>query len=346
MGARLLEKVVEIKGHPRQIPRILQEREQREENRHWRQHHRHYPGDCPIQAVYQRALQPPGGLQSLQNLPQRLLLSQQQPAQQLAGDVGAHHGQPQRTGQQQEHHRDSSGFGGQQTVQLPVPALSHGVVLDGHTGRYGRRAGHIRRRTAFRTVWTPGTAVDLRSGRRIAGRVLQQLPQGVQTPPATRRRARYRTAQFLLKSMEVNLNALFCRLVQQVHADYHRPRNLQDLQRQSQIPLQTGGVRYHQRDIRLSGQQIVPCDLLLGAAGVEGVGPGQIDQGVGFVVICIDACGGGYGLARPVAGVLVQMGQSVENRGLSNVRIACQGDGRPRRGICCHRNHPSLSSAG
>ena len=149
-----------------------------------------------------------------------------------------------------------------------------------------------------------------------------------------------------MKSLEVNLNALFCRLVQQVHTDYHRPRNLQNLQRQSQIPLQTGGVRYHQRDVRLSGQQIVPCDLLLGAAGVEGVGPGQIDQGVGFVVICIDACGGGYGLARPVAGVLVQMGQSVENRGLSNVRIACQGDGRPRRGICCHRNHPSLSSAG
>ena len=41
------------------------------------------------------------------------------------------------------------------------------------------------------------------------------------------------------------------RLVQQVHAKRRRPGNLQNLQRQGQVSLQAGGVRHHQRHVRL-----------------------------------------------------------------------------------------------
>lgn len=47
-GFGLLEGVVQNEGHPREVPKVLQEGEEGEENRHRGQHDRYHPGQDPV----------------------------------------------------------------------------------------------------------------------------------------------------------------------------------------------------------------------------------------------------------------------------------------------------------
>ena len=178
----------------------------------------------------------------------------------------------------------------------------------------------------------------------MAHRLLQRPAQGVQPPAAAGRRPHHRAAQPALQGRQVHPDVFFGRLVQQVHAHHHRPGNLQNLEHQRQIPGKAGGVHHHQGDVRLAGEQVVPGHLLLGAAGMEGVGSGQVHQGVGGVPVCIGPPGGGYGFSRPVAGVLVQVCQGVEYGGFPHVGVAHQGHHRAR-GAVCHLPFPPCRAA-
>ncbi len=214
----------------------------------------------------------------------------------------------------------------------PVPAGGGLRVHIRRLGGDGLRPGHEGRRAALgAAAAVPGAGRErpLRPGARVQDRLLQDLPQLVQPPAAPGGGADHRTAQLRRQHVQVHPDALLLRLVQQVHAKRRRPGNLQNLQRQGQVPLQAGGVRHHQRHVRLPAQQVVPGDLLLGGAGVEGVGPRQVHQGIGPAVICIRPPGGFHRLAGPVSGVLAQVGQRVEYGGFPHVGVAHQGDHRP-----------------
>ena len=135
-----------------------------------------------------------------------------------------------------------------------------------------------------------------------------------------------RTAQQFFECIQVYLDMLSRRLIQEVHAHHHRPGGGHDLQDQHQVPLQAGGVGYHQSHIRLFGEKVVPSHLLLGAAGMQRVGARQIHQSICSAVIKVVAPGYLHGLARPVPRVLAEVGQGVEQGRLTYIGVAHQGN--------------------
>ncbi len=60
VGAGDLEEPIRVERHPRQVAEVLEQREQREEDRHRRQHHADDPGRGQVHAVDHDAAQPPG----------------------------------------------------------------------------------------------------------------------------------------------------------------------------------------------------------------------------------------------------------------------------------------------
>ena len=158
-------------------------------------------------------------------------------------------------------------------------------------------------------------------------RLAERRQEAVQALAAPDRRAHHGDPQGILQCGQVHFNALFPGLVQEIDAQHHRVGARHHLQNQVEIPLQAGGVGYHQGGVGLAGTDEVPGDLLLGALGKEGIGAGEVHQGIGLPAVCKAATGGGNGLARPVARVLVEMGQCIKYRGLSHVGISRQGDG-------------------
>ena len=116
--------------------------------------------------------------------------------------------------------------------------------------------------------------------------------------------------------------------VQQVHAEDRPGLELQDLEGQHQAPLQTGGVADHDGGVRLSGAEEVPGGLLLGGAGRQRIGPGQVHEPVCPALIVVPPLGGGDRLARPVPRVLAQAGEGVEEGGFPHVGVPRQRDRR------------------
>ena len=62
MCAAFFEGVVHIKGDPRQITEVLQQREERKENCHWRQHHGDDPGQSFIDTIHERRFDESGSM--------------------------------------------------------------------------------------------------------------------------------------------------------------------------------------------------------------------------------------------------------------------------------------------
>ena len=215
MGAGALEKVIQVKGHPRQIACVLQKGEEREKDRHGGQHHRHHPGHGPVHAVHQGPLQPPGGAQGVEQPPQRLLPPHKQLGEQLRGQVCPRHGQPQHCAQQQQHHRNARGPGGEEPVDGPVPPVG-GLLIHGHNlPCQPDGPGHGGGRLALLAARTAGTAGGLQGTGRWIGRcLLQRLAQLLQPLAAAGGGPHHRHAQPAAQGGEVHLDSLFCRLVQ------------------------------------------------------------------------------------------------------------------------------------
>ena len=136
----------------------------------------------------------------------------------------------------------------------------------------------------------------------------------------------HRDTQLLLQLLGVDRDAVAPSLIHQVEADHHPTGDLQDLQRQRKIALQPSRVEHHHGHIGLAEENEVAGDFLVGAAGLQRVGPRQVDDLDPLATVLKDTFGPGDRLAGPVAGVLPQAGERVEDGALAGVGIAGEGD--------------------
>ncbi len=126
MRARLAEEIVEVEGDARQIAEVLQQGEERKENRHWRQHDRNDPGQGPVDPFYQQTCHPFGGGNPAEEFQQEALHPEQSVGDQGGRHVGARNRDPEDAEQHQDHDGDAGRFRGQNMIDFAVPL---GVLL-------------------------------------------------------------------------------------------------------------------------------------------------------------------------------------------------------------------------
>ena len=115
-------------------------------------------------------------------------------------------------------------------------------------------------------------------------------------------------------------------LVHQVQ-EHHRPvGDAQYLQDEMEIAFEAGGVDHRHGDVGPPEEQEVARHLFVGAARLQRVGARQVHELDAGASVGERALGSHDGLARPVAGVLPQAGQRVENGALADVGVAGEGD--------------------
>ena len=153
-----------------------------------------------------------------------------------------------------------------------------------------------------------------------------------------------RDTQPRCQQLQTQTDPLFRRLIQEIHADQHPGRDLQDLKHQIQAPLQGGAVAHRDHRIRLLLAQKAPGHLLLRRVGQEGIGPRQVYQGVGISPDGGASLGQSYGFSGPVAGVLPESCQRIEQRGFSHVGIPRQSHPKGAHGWASPSSTPALSS--
>ena len=133
----------------------------------------------------------------------------------------------------------------------------------------------------------------------------------------------HRDAQVLGQLLHVDGAAVGADLVHHVQRQHHGHPQLQQLQRQVQIPLDIGGVHDVDDAVRLLVQDEIPGDDLLLGVGPQGVDARKIHHRAVLVVPHL------AGLlvhrhAGEIAHMLVGAGQGVEQRGLAAVLVARQ----------------------
>ena len=156
-------------------------------------------------------------------------------------------------------------------------------------------------------------------------------------------------------------------LVHHIQGHHHRPAQLQQLQRQVQVPFQIGGVHNVNDHIRLIPDDEISGDDLLHGIRTEGINARQIDDGhvavlighrlallllpahppgkahVGLLAVVMVQHGAGLLLHRhagPVAHMLVGAGQLIEKSRLAAVLVA-----RQRESILHEETSPFLWNA-
>ena len=129
-GTAFFERLVEVVGDAGEVARILQQREEGEENCHWRQHNRYHPGQNAVGSQHQHSMQPVGRADPEEKSGQVILKPEEEIGQKLRGDVGAGDGQPKNERQQKQHDRISGPAAGQNAIN---PAVE-GIVAVSLTG--------------------------------------------------------------------------------------------------------------------------------------------------------------------------------------------------------------------
>ena len=97
------------------------------------------------------------------------------------------------------------------------------------------------------------------------------------------------------------------------------------MQDEVHVALQACGVGHHDGHVGLAKEDKVAGDLLVLRRGGERVGTGQVDDAIRVATVAKEALGLADRLAGPVARVLLQSGQGIEDGALARVRIAGQG---------------------
>ena len=105
LAARMagVKRPVEVIRHARQIPRVLEQREQRKKDGHRRQHHGHDPRQRPEHAVHQQPLQPERCVQRREQCRKLRLHPAERARQPFRRGVRARDRQPQHARQPQQH---------------------------------------------------------------------------------------------------------------------------------------------------------------------------------------------------------------------------------------------------
>ena len=140
-----------------------------------------------------------------------------------------------------------------------------------------------------------------------------------------RRSPHHRNAQAARERAEVDLDVVARGLIDEVDAQHRAVGDLQHLQHHVHVALQARGVGHHHRHIGLTEEDEVAGDFLVFRGRGQRIGAGQVDDAITLVAEVEEALGLAHGLARPVAGVLFQPRQAVENGALARVRVAGEG---------------------
>ncbi len=134
----------------------------------------------------------------------------------------------------------------------------------------------------------------------------------------------HRYAQQRRKPGQIQGDAMLFCFIQQVHHHHYPGKQGHDLQGQGQCTLQTAAVAENDHNIRFVGKDKFPGNALFFGHGRQGICTGGIHQCDLPAVQPGGAPGAGYGLARPVSGVLAQPGQGVEQGAFAHVGVARQ----------------------
>jgi len=113
-------------------------------------------------------------------------------------------------------------------------------------------------------------------------------------------------------------------LVGEVQTHHHPIGDLQDLEREVQIPLQPRGVHHHDGDVRASEEEEVPGHFLVGASSLERIGARQVHQLDPAPLVGENPLRPDNRLPGPVAGMLPETGERVEHRALPGIRVTGQ----------------------
>ena len=216
--------------------------------------------------------------------------------QPVGAAVAAHQRQPEQDDQQCGKNHGGGAFARQNGVQPRVtPGLAAG---DGLRGELPGIAYAIR---GLLTVWQMRT-----DGHEAIQHVADRLPQAGDRIRVARARADDRDAkeglQRACRSMRIRASGL----IHQIDADDHARPALHQLDGKRQAPHQTGRVADgDQTGVRMRAQ-VVRGDMLLLRAGREGIGPRQVGDGITRGGVGVFPLRDRDGLARPVAGMLVQ----------------------------------------
>ena len=183
-----------------------------------------------------------------------------------------------------------------------------------------------------------GEAIDLggRIGRQIEaargptnegarGHSAHRFEQFTDAPTRTRRGAHHRDAQTPRERPEIDGDVVALSLIDEVDAQHRPIGDLQHLQNHVYVALQARGVGHHHCHIGLTEENEVAGDLLVLRGGGQRVGARQVDDAIALAAEVEEAFGLAHGLARPVAGVLFEPREAVENGALARVGIAGEG---------------------
>jgi hypothetical protein len=138
--------------------------------------------------------------------------------------------------------------------------------------------------------------------------------------------AHHLTSEHAAQRVDVDRDALAFGDVDHVQRDHRRHPHLDQLEGEVQMPFEIRGVEHVDDDVDVAAQDRVAGDELIGGGGVERVGARKVDEGEPRPVEVVAADLAFDGHARPVAGLLTDTGEGVEQRGLAGVRVPCERD--------------------
>ena len=195
-------------------------------------------------------------------------------------------------------------------------------------GKPGKRGGDLRNDRADRGLDFRRMLLNPeRRGLDLAGRDPMDGSEELGHADAVARRSRdHRHAERVFQLLDVDADAVALRLVHQVETDHDPVGDLEHLQREIEVPLEPRGIEDHHRHVGPAEQNEIPGNFLVGAAGLEGVGARQVHDLHPRSGMLVLPFGAGHRLPGPVAGVLPEPGQRIEDRALPRVRIAGEGD--------------------
>ena len=155
---------------------------------------------------------------------------------------------------------------------------------------------------------------------------MHTLHQQIDAVSVAGRGRHHRHTQFSLEHEGFQSDPLTTRFVHEIHANNRAVGNLQYLENKVQVALKHRRIAHDHRAIRLTKQHEIARDLFVNAVRQQGVRPWQIDQLETLPPVSERPFRARHGLARPVARVLAQAGQAVENRALARVGVPRQRD--------------------
>ena len=218
--------------------------------------------------------------------------------------------------QRRVHHRRDLGVAFEQLERHPILRV-------GRRGVIGDEAAHgsEHRLVLGADGWPVGRVGVRRLGHldRGVGQLLHALVPG-------RHHRHHRDAERRLQHVRLDVDAVLLGDVEHVQPQHHRLLHRQQFRHQIEVALQCRGVDHGDDDVGPLADQVVARDPLFLRVGGQAVGARQIHQVEAEAVLAAEGAGLLlHRLARPVADVLAQAGEHVEDGGLAHVGLADEG---------------------